>query len=183
MKMRKKKFLTILLCAVLALGMIGFTGCGNNSDKSGDGDGGNAEQTYRVTLFFANEKYIATGDESLEKFVVNEQELTAKPGSAYKDALELLRTAPDESCSTVIGDQVKFNDVYLDGDTAVVDLAGGLQGGSLDESFLIGQIVDTLVNSFNEVKQVQFLVDGQKVETLMGHIDAGVPFAKDVFAQ
>lgn len=183
--MRKKNFFTILLWAVLALGMIGVTGCGKDADKSGNGDGasGTAEQTYRVALFFANEEYIATGDESLEKFIVNEHELTSKPGDAYKDALELLRTAPDESCSTVINDQVKFNDVYLDGDTAVVDLAGGLKGGSLEESFLIGQIVDTLMNSFDEVKQVQFLVDGQKAETLMGHVDAGAPFAKDVFTE
>lgn len=183
--MKRKRALLILLCAVLALGMLTFTGCTKGSDQEKpDGNGEPAVQTYRVSLFFANEEYIATGDEALEKFKVYEKEIEAKPGEAYKQALEQLRTSPEKGYSTVLTDQIKFNDVYLEGDTAFVDLSSeGLSGGSLEETFLISQIVDTLLNSFDEVKQVQFLVDGQKADTLMGHVGTADPFTKDLFTE
>ncbi|HVI41943.1 MAG TPA: GerMN domain-containing protein [Anaerovoracaceae bacterium] len=187
--MKNKRILLISLSVILALGMFGFTACGS---KAGKGDSGTdvpgtdetAAQSYRVTLFYANEEYIATGDESLEKFKVYESEMTSKPGEAYMDALELLKTSPEKGYSTVITDQIKFNDVYLEGDTVNVDFdSNGLNGGSLEETFLISQIVDTLMNSFKEVKQVQFLVDGEAAETLMGHVDTAAPFTKDLFTE
>ncbi len=184
--MKKRKIILILLCAVLAFGMFGFTACGKSPDNDNGDDASDQpkEQTYQATLFFANEDYIATGDESLEKFKVYQTDMTSTPESAYKDALELLRNSPDKGYSTVITDQIKFNDVYLEGDTAFVDLSGsGLSGGSLEETFLISQIVDTLLNSFDEVKQVQFLVDGKTAETLMGHVGTADPFTKDLFTE
>lgn len=178
--MKRKRILFILLCVVLIFGMVGLTGCGKG--QGSDGPDIPEDQSYQITLFFANEKYIATGDESLEKFMVYQSELTSRPGDVYLDALELLKNPPEEGYSTVITDSIKFNDVYLKGDTAFVDLdSNGLNGGSLDETFLISQIVDTLTNTFSEIKQVQFLVDGEAAETLMGHVDASEPFAKDLF--
>lgn len=179
----KKRIRLILLCVVLTLGMLGFTACGKDADSGNTTDEAK-EQDYRVTLFFANEEYIASGDESLEKFMVYESELTAKPADAYKKTLELLKTSPEKGYSTVISDQIKFNDVYVDGDTAYVDFSStGLNGGSLEETFLISQIVDTLINSFEEVKQVQFLTDGETAESLMGHVDTTAPFAEDLFTE
>ena len=183
--MKKRSILLILFCVALTFGMFGFTGCGKESGTD-EPEGSNepAEQTYRVALFFANEDYIATGDESAEKYMVNEVEMTSLPGHAYLDALELLKTSPEEGYGTVITDNIKFNDAYLEGNTAVVDIDGnGLNGGSLEETFLIGQIVNTLINTFDEVEQVQFLVDGETAETLMGHVDAANPFTKDLFTE
>ena len=178
--MKRKRILLILLCVALIFGMVGLTGCGKGQDSAGPGI--QEDQAYQITLFFANEKYIATGDESLEKFMVYQSELTSRPGDVYLDALELLKNPPEEGYSTVITDSIKFNDVYLKDDTAFVDLdSNGLNGGSLDETFLISQIVDTLTNTFSEIKQVQFLVDGEAAETLMGHVDASEPFTKDLF--
>jgi len=183
--MKKKSVLLILLCAVLALSLFGFTGCSKDPGTEEPGGSGEvAEQNYRVTLFFANEEYLANGDESLEKFMVYESEMTSKPGDAYMDALELLKTSPEEGYSTVITDQIKINDVYLEGDTVFVDFdINGLNGGSLEETFLISQIINTLINTFDEVKQVQFLVDGEEAETLMGHVDTAEPFTKDLFTE
>jgi len=183
--MKKRTILLFLLCAVLVSGLFGLTGCGK-SPNTGETNGTDepAEQNYRVTLFFANEAYIATGDESLEKFMVYETEMTSTPEDACKNALELLKTVPDKGYSTVVTDQIKFNDAYLDGDTVFVDISSsGLSGGSLQETFLICQIVDTLLNSFKEAKQVQFLVDGKTAETLMGHVGTADPFTKDLFSE
>ena len=184
--MKKKRVVLILLCAVLAFGLFGLTGCGGSDPGNEEPNGSTEleEKEYRITQFFANEAYIATGDEALEKFMVYESEMTSNPGDVYLDALELLKASPEEGYSTVVTDQVKFNDVYLEGDTVYVDLdSNGLNGGSLDEGFLISQIVNTLINSFDEVKQVQFLVDGEVVESLMGHVGTADPFTKDVFTE
>lgn len=179
--MKKKQKFIFLLCAVLIFAVIGFTGCGTDSGSTGE-DPEEEYQTYRVTLFYTNEKYIAIGDESLEKFMVFENELTSLPGEVYLDALGLLKNPPEEGYGTVISGNIKFNDVYLAGDTVFVDLdSNGLNGGSLDETFLISQIVNTLVNTFDEVKQVQFLVDGETAETLMGHVGTADPFTRDLF--
>jgi len=184
--MKKKRDVFILLCMVLAFAIFGLTGCGG--EAPGNEDPSDlpevSEQEYRITLFFANEEYIATGDESMEKFMVFESELTSKPGDVYHDALELLKISPEEGYGTAVTEQIKFNDVYLDGDTAIVDFdSNGLNGGSTSEVFLISQIVNTLIHSFDEVTQVQFLVDGETAETIMGHVGTADPFTKDLFTE
>ena len=111
-----------MLCVILTLGAFGFTGCGKDSEQGDPGENEVAEQDYRVTLFFANEEYVVMGDEALEKFKVFEKEITAKPGKAYLDALEELRTVPEEGYNTMLYERIKFNDVYLEGDTVYVDI-------------------------------------------------------------
>ncbi len=41
----------------------------------------------------------------------------------------------------------------------------------MEEQLLISQIVETLMQSYDEVKSVSFTVDGEEAETLMGHVD------------
>lgn len=187
--MKRNSILIILLSILLVFGMLGLAACAGKADqekpaKDDTNEPVPAEQSYQVMLYFANEEYLATGDESLEKFKPYEQEVTAEPEKVYLATLELLRTAPEEGFGTVLGESIQFNDVYTEGDTAFVDLnSKGLSGGSLEETFLISQIVNTILNSFDEVKQVQFLVDGQTAETLMGHVGTADPFTKDLFAE
>ena len=50
-------------------------------------------------------------------------------------------------------------------------------GGSLQESFTISQIVKSLTE-LSSVNRVQFLIDGKKEESLMGHFDISKPFEK-----
>lgn len=190
--MKNKRRLLILLCIILALATAGMAGCGTKGDTAGsqDGTGGanpdmqEAEGTevYRVALYFANEEYINTGDETLKKFNISVADITSSPENVYQDTLELLRH-PDEGNSTMITEQVVFNRVYLEGNTAYVDFKSvGSGGGSMVEGFLISQIVNTLLN-FDKVEQVQFLMNGKVVETLMGHVGTAEPFTKDVFTE
>lgn len=185
--MGKKRGYTVLMSLLLILSISVLAGCaGKDGAENGGGQNNNEvqEQTYSVTLFFANDAYVVTGDESLEKMKSYETDLKATDDEVYRKTLELLRTVPGEGYSTMIADKIKFNDVSRKDDTVSVDLSSeGLSGGSLEETFFISQIVDTLCGSFSEVKQVQFLVDGQPAETLMGHVGAADPFTKDLFAE
>jgi hypothetical protein len=55
---------------------------------------------------------------------------------------------------------------YLDFERSFYDFSGG---GSLGELHTIYGIVATLTVSFAEIAAVQFLLDGERMETLAGH--------------
>lgn len=70
--------------------------------------------------------------------------------------------------------------IYLtpDGD-AFVDLsrhaADGHPGGSLDELFTVYALVNALALNVDAVDAVQILIEGQEVDTLIGHVDLRRP--------
>lgn len=59
----------------------------------------------------------------------------------------------------------------------VIDLTGPVRegGGSDTEIARVYGLIDTLAWNFPDVKSVKILVDGQEVETLMGHLDLSRP--------
>ncbi len=104
-----------------------------------------------------------------------------KDSYAAVGAINMLKTAPPiDGATTVIASDVVINNVTIKYDTAVVDIAGDSiegTGGSTEESLFISQIVKTLLDSFDSVSSVQFVVDGKEADSLMGHIDISTPFA------
>jgi len=71
--------------------------------------------------------------------------------------------------------------VFLVDGQAVVDLTGPVRsgGGSSTETSRVYGIVQTLQSNFPEVKSVRILVDGQEVDTLMGHLDLSHPLVQE----
>ena len=51
--------------------------------------------------------------------------------------------------------------------------------GIASETLAIYSVVDSLAANLPEVKRVQFLVQGQEVDTLDGHADLTSPYAPD----
>lgn len=132
-----------------------------------------------VTLHFVNEEYVITGDESLEKIITEEREVEYGDLSLEEVIVRELMAGPkEEGLNTLIPDYVELLGVEVEDGTAFVDFAGeGLSGGSMQESFTIRQIVDSLTE-LDSVDRVQFLIDGQKAESLMGHITITEPFER-----
>ena len=64
---------------------------------------------------------------------------------------------------------------------AVVDLTGPVRtgGGTSTETARVYGIVQTLHANFPEVKSVRILVDGQEVDTLLGHLDLSHPLVPE----
>lgn len=122
-------------------------------------------------------------DDSGMKLVEVEREIIVDDSvDKYTAAVEALLEAPDEeNLTTIFPKNAGFRKVTVEGDLAIVDLDGsilkGFVGGSTGEEFLVGSIVDTLTN-FPEVKRVKFLVDGQEIETLSGHMDLSAPLER-----
>ena len=61
---------------------------------------------------------------------------------------------------------------YIDFYQSFFDFSGG---GSLGELHTVYSIVATLTESFPEIFAVQFLVEGEQIETLAGHVDLSHP--------
>lgn len=126
----------------------------------------------RVTLYYVNDQYVRTGDESLPHLVAVERTLDLQ-GRSLADAVvrALMKPPEKEGLSTALG-QLRLRGVEVRSATAYVDFSSeNLSGGSLEESLLIDQVVRSL-GSVNGVNAVQFLVNGRKTESLMGHLDA-----------
>ncbi len=51
-------------------------------------------------------------------------------------------------------------------------------GGLSAELVTVTSLVNTLLVNFQEIKQVQILVEGAEIETLAGHVDCRKPFSK-----
>lgn len=100
----------------------------------------------------------------------------------YTAAIETLMEEPaEENLTTIFPKNAAIRSVTVEDGMATVDFDEGITknfvGGSTGEEFLIGSIVDTLTN-FPEVKRVKFLVDGNEIETLSGHMDLSTPLER-----
>lgn len=130
-----------------------------------------------VVLYFSNKKYVETGDESLDR-LLTETRLVEYGDISLEEAIvkELIKGAESEELATSIPSTAKLLGVETSNNIAFVNFSrDGLFGGSLQEGFTISQIVNSLLE-LDSVDQVQFLVDGEKTESLMGHFDAMEPF-------
>lgn len=136
-------------------------------------------ESKEVTLYFANEEYIQTGNESLEKMIPEKRTIDIKDISIEEAVIKELMNGPkSDGVRTVIPATAKILGVEVTDGTAFVDFAQeGLNGGSLEETFTINQIVASFIE-LDTVDRVQFLIDGEISESLMGHYSIDKPFEK-----
>ena len=137
------------------------------------------EKSYNVTLTYPSTAYIVDGDEDNKK-VTEQVTVTATKDDVITKVLDQLSQAPETEGAEAVGlDKYDYSKSKLDGTTAVVDLSGDLSGGSLDEDVLARSIVNSLL-SVDGIKAVEFTVNGEKAESLMGHVDISEPFTKNL---
>lgn len=145
---------------------------------------------YEVNLYFVNSQYAVTGDESLPHYLVETREIQVSADeNPWIYVLNSLREPSGMGTETAIRDDVIFNQVYVskeNNEVMIVDLESvGTGGGSLQEGFFIGQIVESIINTGPlleediNINKVQFLIKGQKIDSLMGHFDASMPFGSE----
>lgn len=130
-----------------------------------------------IILYFSNKEYIETGNENLDK-VLPEKRTIEYGDISLEEAVvrELMKGPESDKLSTSIPSTVKLLGVEVSNGMAFVNFSQeGLFGGSLQEDLTISQIVNSLLE-LDSVDKVQFLVDGEKTESLMGHFDTTEPF-------
>ena len=146
----------------------------NNGDTSEPSSDINEK---KVVLYFANNEYVETGDEELDHLLPEERLIEYKDMSLEEAIVRELMKGPESSeLGNPIPDTAKLLGVEVRDKTAFVNFAEeGLNGGSMQEDFTISQIVNSLLE-LGSVDKVQFLIEGEKAESLMGHFDTMEPF-------
>lgn len=134
----------------------------------------------QVVLYFANKEYIETGNESLEKLIGEKRIVEYNSDNLEESIIKELKKGPkSDKLETVIPDTIKILDIKVSNNTAFVNFdKKGLSGGSMEEDFILGQIMDSLFE-LDHIDKVQFLINGEKAESLMGHFDISNPFNKE----
>lgn len=186
------KKLRYLLLMVLALTLLVTAGCNDNKNNIGGDDNKPAITADKGgapnALPDKDKEKAAKGKLTIKVYYPDEQGLklqavkkTVKVGSddKYTAALKaLLDGTKEKGLATIVPKQAKIKSVKVQGDTAFVDFDENLIkkfiGGSTGEEMLVGSIVNTLTE-FEEIKKVQLLVEGKKVESISGHLDLTKP--------
>ncbi|RKD29064.1 GerMN domain-containing protein [Thermohalobacter berrensis] len=184
-----RKSIVIILSLVLIISFVACTGNdvennvpeenGEQQNEENNNDIVNPEpeeNLEEIVLYFADDQAmnlvkskvkVELGNKTLEEVVL--EKLKEGPESE-----ELIKTIPS---------QVEIISVEVVDNTAFVNLSSkNLHGGSTMETFLIASIVKSLTE-IDYIDKVQFLVDGKKRETLMGHIMIKDPFTSEEVEQ
>lgn len=165
--MNKRKWTAASVAMLIAVLLASFAGCG----------GGSQEQSDDAVLFFVSEDYVLEGVG--EPYVEERFAIDHSQEQRYEIVLEALRQPP-EHATTALRDDLHINSVQssLFGRTLTVDFSpDNLNGSSMEEDLLIGQIVRTLLVSFPGARSVEITINGQTAETLMGHVSLDDAFS------
>ena len=191
----KNKIWTLVLALIL---IFSLSGCdsGEKTDTSKEGqvsqvdeekdtDEGKEEEKVKDSQSKTEEKEEKTvkvyfSDNQATKLVEKEIKVTLDKDKPLEEVVieKLKDDSKDPELFNAISEKIKIKSVTVEDKTANVDISSeNLSGGSTEEVFLIDSIVYSLTNLDN-IEKVQFLVDGKKVDTLMGHMEVMEPFTK-----
>lgn len=188
MSVLKKKIPGVILCWTLLAAIFLVTGCArddrravpplppDNLEEEGQGLEKESSPENKVVLYFLSEDTNMLAGE--------EREIDAGDKDFPVAVLEELIKGPQNpSLGTTIPPDVQVLGVTVEEKgTAVVDFSRELLtshwGGSMGEIMTVYSVVNTL-SSLPGIEQVKFLVEGEEIETLTGHLDISEPVEPD----
>lgn len=170
-----KRNILFLLCFIL-LAAFTWSGCDSSSKPNHSTPPAQEPQTEEVTLYFVNSSAEGLVAEERTLEVKNEEELPAALVEALiagPDSKDLFPTLPPET---------RLLSVDVKDKVAAVDFSEELiskhWGGSTGETMTIMSVVNTLTE-LDSIEKVQFLVEGEVMESLLGHWDTSTPIERD----
>jgi len=182
--MRWARWTRWALVALLVLALVGAAfgaGCRRGGGDGtpapgGDRSGGAAMTTVTVYFSDSNGQYLLP-----ESRQVKAQD--SSPAGLAAAALNELVAGPKATghVATIPAGAV-LRGVKMEGDIAVVDFSRELQtkhwGGSTGEIMTVYSIVDT-VTEITGIAAVRLLIEGQPIDSLVGHLDLTGPLQRD----
>jgi germination protein M len=155
-----------VLAVVLMMGLF-VSGCDTIADSPG------GKET--VTLYF--------GDKDAMYLVPETRTIDKKDGTLEAAVIEELLKGPQKEGSVpTIPEGTKVLSLTVVNGVANVDFSKEFQtrhrGGSAGEIMTIYSVVNTLTE-LPGVEKVQFLLEGDKLESILGHMDTTVPIEPD----
>lgn len=138
------------------------------------GEQENALGTVNVVLHFADKGGDFLGTEK--------REIALVPGIARATVEELINGPMQGELMATIPDGTKLLDIDIANGLCRVDLSSEFRdnhwGGSSGEILTVYSLVNTLTQ-FSTVENVEILVEGEKIETLAGHMDLSAPVSRN----
>jgi len=131
------------------------------------------QETMQVTI------YHATND---AMYLIPEIHIVPKNDYPAQTAIELLLAGTKNmALVSVMPPDTKLRALWVKDHIAYVDFNDNLikknTGGSTSELLLVAAIVNTLTE-FPNIQKVQILVEGNKVDTIVGHMDTTQPLSR-----
>lgn len=190
-----KKFLSVILCSIL---IFTLSACGKNVVKDQNNSKNIVKEepkeeskeepkeveneeikSKEVVLYFSDDQamYLVGEKRNIEKPTAKAiiGELVKGPIVQSEGTGKLYGTLPQDL--EILDVQVKENIAYVDFKGNVGEK---IQGGSTAEGMALFSIINTLVlDKKLGITKVQFLVEGQTVETIAGHYDVREPMGED----
>lgn len=110
--------------------------------------------------------------------------MAADPADRVRQIVLALIEGPKQGAGSALSASAEVRAVFVTSDgTVYLDLSKGVAGdfnpGIESETLAVYSVVDSLAANLRDVKRVQFLVQGQEVDTLDGHADLSAPFTPD----
>lgn len=98
----------------------------------------------------------------------------------YKKAFEALQTSSDASLNPLWSDKITLKSLKFDQGALTLDISKPAEAnlGAGGEMFAIDALQKTFFQ-FEEVKSIELLVDGQQIESLMGHVELEHPMTRN----
>jgi len=143
-----------------------------DKQQAGEGAKGEAASQQKVTvaLYFA--------DQNGDNLISEKREIDMQQGLARATVQELINGPRTKGLSKTMPDGTKLNDINIEEGLCTVDLSKEFRdnhwGGSSGELLTVYSLVDTLTQ-FSTIERVEVLVEGQKIDTLAGHMDMSAP--------
>jgi len=184
--MKRSMVRMTIACAALALVL---TGCGQKELQGGTSTPQPAVQastpaptespTPKPEPMLEKEVSVYYTDNDLNKLVEKKTKVQFKAADdVYAATLEALKKTDDPDLKPLFAN-VTFKSVKVEGKTMTIDLVlgEGSQFGSGGEGFFVKALENTAFQ-FEEISELYILNNGEKVESLMGHVELQYPFKK-----
>jgi germination protein M len=132
------------------------------------------EEMVEVNLYFS--------DSQAMYLVPEKRKISQIPSLARQAVIELIKGPESSDFYRTIPEGTQVNEVYIADDIAYIDLSEEIfknhPGGSSGELMTVYSIVNTLTE-IPPIKGVQLLVEGNEMESLVGHVDISLPLLRD----
>ncbi len=95
--------------------------------------------------------------------------------------IDELKRAPGEGLVSLLPVEFEVRSLFVDNSILVVDLQPRIrevQAGVFQELLMWYSLVDSVIMNVKDIGAVQFIVDGQEVDSILGHLDMRGPFAE-----
>lgn len=169
----------LLLLAVIGLAVLLLaTGCGNGGTQPEQPDAQTppvsphpGETKTSLTLYFSDRE---------AQFLAPEEREVVRKGISVEEALvkELIAGPAESAHGRTIPQETRLISISVASGVAYVNFSKEFQarhwGGSAGETMTVYSVVNSLAG-LPGINEVQFLIDGAKVETLAGHIELTSP--------